>query len=95
MSAYASEYPSVKIDSSYKEFFEQFYATSDTPDAHEKYVENFTDDAILIMASKKVKGSDGTLCTARCCGAPADDHQRSSHSVKECGRRSRAGSTRP
>ncbi|KAJ4406368.1 hypothetical protein N0V91_004577 [Didymella pomorum] len=61
MSAYASEYPSVKIDSSYKEFFEQFYATSDTPDAHEKYVENFTDDAILIMASKKVKGSDEIL----------------------------------
>ena len=62
MSAYASEYPSVEFDSVYKEFFEQFYATSDTPDAHEKYVENFTDDAILIMASKKVKGSDGMLC---------------------------------
>ncbi|KAF3036297.1 hypothetical protein E8E12_004198 [Didymella heteroderae] len=61
MSAYASEYPSVEFDSVYKEFFEQFYATSDTPDAHEKYVENFTDDAILIMASKKVKGSDEIL----------------------------------
>jgi hypothetical protein len=62
MSAYASEYPSIEFDSAYKKFFEQFYATSDTPDAHEKYVENFTDDATLIMASKKVRGSDGMLC---------------------------------
>ncbi|KAF3047900.1 hypothetical protein E8E11_000166 [Didymella keratinophila] len=61
MSAYASEYPSVEFDSAYKEFFEQFYVTSDTPDAHEKYVENFTNDATLIMASKKVKGSDEIL----------------------------------
>ena len=61
MSAYASEYPSVEFDSAYKKFFEEFYATSDTPDAHEKYVENFTGDATFIMASKKAKGSDGTL----------------------------------
>lgn len=61
MSAYASEYPSVDFDAAYKKFFEEFYATSDTPDAHEKYIENFTDDATLIMASKKVKGSDGML----------------------------------
>lgn len=59
MSAYASEYPSVEFDAAYKKFFEQFYATSDTPEAHEKYIENFTGDATLIMASKKVKGSDG------------------------------------
>ncbi|KAJ4337966.1 hypothetical protein N0V87_004314 [Didymella glomerata] len=65
MSAYASEYPSVEFDSAYKEFFKQFYATSDTPDAHEKYVENFTDDATLIMASKKVKGSDEILALRR------------------------------
>lgn len=61
MSAYASEYPSVEFDAAYKKFFEEFYATSDTPDAHEKYIENFTKDATLIMASKKVKGSDGML----------------------------------
>lgn len=59
MSTYASEYPSVEFDAAYKKFFEQFYATSDTPEAHEKYIENFTSDATLIMASKKVKGSDG------------------------------------
>ena len=63
MSAYASEYPSVEFDAAYKRFFEEFYATSDTPDAHEKYIENFTKDATLIMASKKVKGSDGMLCS--------------------------------
>ena len=62
MSAYASEYPSVDFDAAYKKFFEDFYATSDTPDAHEKYIENFTQDATLIMASKKAQGSDGMLC---------------------------------
>ncbi|KAF1924534.1 uncharacterized protein M421DRAFT_424670 [Didymella exigua CBS 183.55] len=61
MSTYASEYPSVEFDSAYEKFFEKFYATSDTPDAHEKYIENFTSDATLIMASKKVKGSDEIL----------------------------------
>lgn len=63
MSAYASEFPPVEFDATYKHFFEEFYATSDTPDAHEKYVENFTKDATLVMASKKAKGSDGMLCT--------------------------------
>ncbi|KAF1360867.1 hypothetical protein EJ07DRAFT_154782 [Lizonia empirigonia] len=61
MSAYASEYPSVEFDAAYKQFFEEFYATSDTPDAHDKYVENFTKNATLVMASKRVKGSDEIL----------------------------------
>lgn len=61
MSAYTSEYPPVDFDEAYKKFFEEFYATSDTPDAHEKYAENFTKDATLVMASKKAHGSDGTL----------------------------------
>jgi hypothetical protein len=63
MSAYASEYPPVEFDAAYKKFFEEFYATSDTPDVHEKYIENFTKDATLVMASKKAQGSDGTLCS--------------------------------
>jgi hypothetical protein len=58
MSSYTSDYPSVDFDPAYKKFFEQFYATSDTADAHEKYITNFTKDATLIMASKKVVGSD-------------------------------------
>ena len=64
MSAYASEYPSVEFDAAYKKFFEDFYATSDTPDAHEKYIENFTKDAVLVMASKKATGLDGSLHSA-------------------------------
>lgn len=60
MSAYASEYPSsVDFDPAYKKFFKDFYALSDTPTAHDDYVKNFTNDATLIMASKKVVGQDG------------------------------------
>lgn len=60
MNAYASEYPSVEFDPAFKQFFEDFYATSDTPDAHNKYTTFFTKDATLIMASKQVKGCEGT-----------------------------------
>ncbi|USP78285.1 hypothetical protein yc1106_05559 [Curvularia clavata] len=62
MSAYSSEYPpAIAVDSSYKEFFERFYATSDAPDAHEDYVKYFTRDATLIMASKVAMGRDEIL----------------------------------
>ena len=60
MSNYKSEVPKLELDPDFKHFFEDFYATSDTPEAHEHYVKYFTEDATLIMASKKVKGSDGT-----------------------------------
>ncbi|KAL1639101.1 hypothetical protein SLS58_008303 [Diplodia intermedia] len=57
--SYASEYPAgIDFDPAYKQFFEDFYATSDTPGAHDKYADNFTDDATLIMASKTAKGRD-------------------------------------
>ena len=60
---YASQYPpAVAFDPAYKEFFASFYATSDAPDAHEAYVKYFTEDATLIMASKKVVGRDGSSC---------------------------------
>jgi hypothetical protein len=62
MTSYASEYPpSVAFDTDYKKFFEEFYATSDDPSAHDKYVSFFTEDATLIMASKTGKGSSGTF----------------------------------
>ncbi|KAH8707604.1 hypothetical protein GQ44DRAFT_830925 [Phaeosphaeriaceae sp. PMI808] len=61
MSHYKSEYPKLDLDPAYKSFFEDFYATSDTPDAHLLYTKYFTDDATLIMASKKVKGTDEIL----------------------------------
>lgn len=60
-SAYASQYPpSVAFDAAYSNFFERFYATSDTPDAHETYVNFFTEDATLIMASSKAVGRQGS-----------------------------------
>lgn len=55
--SYASEYPAgIDFDPAFRKFFEDFYAVSDTPDVHDKYADNFTDDATLIMASKTVKG---------------------------------------
>lgn len=62
MNAYSSEYPpATAVDPSYKEFFERFYATSDSPAAHEDYVKYFTNDATLIMASKVAMGRNGSL----------------------------------
>lgn len=59
MSSYVFEYPNVNFDPAFKSFYEDFYLISDTPDAHEKYVQQFTQDATLIMASKTAKGHDG------------------------------------
>ncbi|EDU39692.1 hypothetical protein TUN199_04044 [Pyrenophora tritici-repentis] len=59
MTSYASQYPpSIDFDPAYKKFFESFYAASDTPgaQAHDEYTKYFTEDATLIMASKKVAG---------------------------------------
>jgi hypothetical protein len=65
MSTYTAQYPAVEFDPAYKKFFEEFYATSDTPNAHEDYVQYFTRDATLIMASKKVVGPEGS--PPHCC----------------------------
>jgi hypothetical protein len=60
MNSYVSQYPpAVEFDPAYKKFFEDFYATSDTAEAHEKYVDYFTKDATLVMASKRVAGREG------------------------------------
>lgn len=61
MKLYTSEYPSVPFDPAFKRFFEDFYAISDNVDAHSEYVDSFTKDATLIMASKKAQGSEGTV----------------------------------
>ena len=59
---YSSKYPAgIQVDSGIKRFFEEFYQTSDTPDAHEKYADSFTEDATLIMASKKGVGRQDIL----------------------------------
>lgn len=62
-SQYTSELPSLPIDPSILQFFKSFYQISDTPDAHEKYVDAFTDDATLTMASKRGVGKDGRLAS--------------------------------
>jgi hypothetical protein len=60
MSSYVSQYPpAVEFDPAYKKFFEDFYATSDAAEAHEEYVQYFTKDATLVMASKRVVGREG------------------------------------
>jgi hypothetical protein len=56
MSSYASQYPDVTIDPAIKQFYEEFYKISDTPDAHEKYAQSFTEDATVVMGSKTAKG---------------------------------------
>eukprot|EP00388_Colpodella_angusta_P026010 GDKK01004252.1.p1 GENE.GDKK01004252.1~~GDKK01004252.1.p1 ORF type:complete len:145 (+),score=10.23 GDKK01004252.1:99-533(+) len=59
---YKSEYPpGLQIDTGIKEFFEDFYKTSDTPDAHDKYVDSFTEDATFKLASTKGVGRDQIL----------------------------------
>lgn len=47
MTSHASDYPDLPFDPAYKKYFEDFYAITDTPDAHEKYVEFFTPDATV------------------------------------------------
>lgn len=60
MDQYKSSYPPIpEVPSSLHQFFETFYQISDTPEAHDKYVDCFTKDAVIIMASAKVEGSDG------------------------------------
>jgi hypothetical protein len=74
MSSYASEYPAGNdFDSDYKTFFEKFYETSDTPGAHEKYSKQFTQDATLIMASRKVQGRQGVYTLQSFFDSPVSD----------------------
>ncbi|EPE36775.1 NTF2-like protein [Glarea lozoyensis ATCC 20868] len=62
MSNYTSTYPTdTKVDPGIKTFFEEFYKISDTPNAHDLYAQQFTKDAVLVMASKRCEGSDEIL----------------------------------
>jgi hypothetical protein len=72
MSFYVSEYPSVDFDPAIKRFYEDFYYISDTPDAHEKYVQQFTKDATLIMASKTAKGHESSSFSFYIYACPLD-----------------------
>lgn len=60
MSQYAAAVPqNAVVRPEIKRYFESFYAISDTPDAHEKYSQQFTKNAKLIMASNEANGRDG------------------------------------
>ena len=81
--SYSSQYPlEVVVDEGMKAFFEEFYKTSDTLDAHDKYADSFTGDATLIMASKKAVGREGKFqvhlfaFVARFCSIFRPDTQR-------------------
>ncbi|KAH0843350.1 hypothetical protein AYO21_09962 [Fonsecaea monophora] len=50
-----------KIDPRIVPFFERFYHVSDTPSAHDDYVDSFLPDADFVMGSKGVKGRDQVL----------------------------------
>lgn len=58
--SYKAEYPAgTSVDPGIVQFFEEFYAISDVPGEHDRYVDMLTDDATFIMASKKARGRDG------------------------------------
>ncbi|CAI6084193.1 hypothetical protein V2G26_020211 [Clonostachys chloroleuca] len=61
---YKSDYPSdLTTDPEIVQFFEDFYKTSDTPGAHDKYVDLFTKDAQFVLASKRSVGHDEITTT--------------------------------
>lgn len=57
-SQYTSALPAVPIDPAIPKFFENFYHISDTPDAHDRFADSFTEDA-TIVASKTAVGREG------------------------------------
>lgn len=60
---YTSEYPpNTPFDPAYKQFFEQFYALSDTPAAHAEYAGMFAAGARVVMGAREaVVGYDAIL----------------------------------
>lgn len=59
-SQYTSDYPSgVSFPDKFKKFFSEFYKVSDTPEKHDLYASQFTENATLVMASKTAKGRSG------------------------------------
>ncbi|GAM90237.1 hypothetical protein ANO11243_082790 [Dothideomycetidae sp. 11243] len=52
---------SIDGQEAYAQFLEQFYAISDTPGADDRWLEQFTADATVIMASRSATGTDEIL----------------------------------
>lgn len=60
MSQYKASVPADgSVSPAIQQFFESFYRTSDTADAHEAYAEQFTNDGTLVMSADEVKGRAG------------------------------------
>jgi hypothetical protein len=51
--------PSLALHPGLQSFFQSFYKVSDDPSAHIAYADHFTEDAVVIMASKRVEGQAG------------------------------------
>lgn len=85
--SYKSEYPSgVQVDPEIVKFFETFYEISDTPGAHDQYVDLFEKDADFVLASKKAKGHDGMMCLLQHFGLLLTTEQTSQLRDTGCGR---------
>lgn len=44
-----------------RSFLADFYSISDTPNVHETYADQFSDDAEIVMGANTVKGREGML----------------------------------
>ncbi|KAI9736791.1 MAG: hypothetical protein M1834_000995 [Cirrosporium novae-zelandiae] len=57
-SSYKAEFPThLPINPSVLKFLEKFYEISDNPNAHDTYVNSFTDDATFKLGSKIAQGT--------------------------------------
>lgn len=59
MGQYQAEVAGDLVKPEIQKFFDSFYQISDTPDVHQKYSEQFTKDAKLIMASNEANSRAG------------------------------------
>lgn len=92
MSQYtASVPPGGQVRPEIQAFYEEFYKVTDTPDAHERYIDMFTSDAKIIMGVNEFNGQNG-ICLAfplaRTKLFDANRHdQKSPNSGMACGRK--------
>ena len=60
MSQYKASTPSDgQVRDEIRSYFEKFYEISDSPESHERYSEQFTKDAKLIMGPNEANGRSG------------------------------------
>ncbi|KAI6355437.1 hypothetical protein MCOR25_008209 [Pyricularia grisea] len=57
-SDYTFAKPEVALDEGIYAFLEDFYRISDDPEGHDTYLQQFTPDATVILATYKTKGSE-------------------------------------